>query len=83
MAGVPIDLNADVGEGLEAADEAILPLMTSADIGCGGHAGDLCTMCTAVALAIEHDVGIAPPGYPDREGCGRREPCAWLPWPPS
>jgi UPF0271 protein len=41
MAGVPMDLNADVGEGLDVADEALLPLITSANIGCGGHAGDL------------------------------------------
>ncbi len=74
MAGVPIDLNADVGEGLDAADEAILPLITSANIACGGHAGDLRTMRTTVELAVEHDVGIgAHPGYPDREGFGRRE----------
>ena len=56
MAGVPIDLRADVGAGLHAADEAILPLMPSADIGCGGHAGDGRTMRTPVPLAIEHDV---------------------------
>ena len=74
MASVPIDLNADVGEGLDDADAAILPLITSANIACGGHAGDLRTMRTTVALAIEHGVGIgAHPGYPDRDGFGRRE----------
>jgi UPF0271 protein len=73
MTSVPIDLNADVGEGLDAADAAILPLITSANIACGGHAGDLRTMRTTVALAIEHGLGIgAHPGYPDREGFGRR-----------
>mgnify|MGYP001811855815 FL=1 len=78
MAGVTtdrsIDLNADVGEGLDEADAAILPLITSANIACGGHAGDLRTMRATVALAVEHGVGIgAHPGYPDREGFGRRE----------
>jgi len=69
-----IDLNADVGEGLDAADAAILPLITSANIACGGHAGDLRTMRATVALALEFGVGIgAHPGYPDREGFGRRE----------
>jgi len=74
MTDVRIDLNADVGEGLDAVDEAILPLITSANIACGGHAGDSRTMRATVSLAIEHDVGIgAHPGYPDREGFGRRE----------
>ena len=78
MAGVTtqpsIDLNADVREGLDAADAAILPLITPANIACVGHAGDLRTMRTAVALALENEVGIgAHPGYPEREGCGCRE----------
>ena len=74
MAGVPIDLNADVGEGLDAADEAILPLITSANIACGGHAGDQPTMGRVVQLAIHHDVAIgAHPAYPDREGFGRHD----------
>jgi UPF0271 protein len=74
MADVSIDLNADVGEGLDAADAAILPFITSANIACGGHAGDEHTMRNTVRLALEHGVGIgAHPGYPDREGFGRRE----------
>lgn len=74
MAGVSIDLNADVGEGLDAADAAITPLITSANIACGGHAGDERTMRLTVALALQHGVGVgAHPGYPDREGFGRRE----------
>ena len=73
MADVSIDLNADVGEGLDAADAAIIPLISSANIACGGHAGDERTMRTTVALALRHGVGIgAHPGYPDREGFGRR-----------
>jgi UPF0271 protein len=71
---VRIDLSADVGEGLDAADVAILPWLTSANIACGAHAGDAATMARTVALAIEHDVTIgAHPGYPDREGFGRRD----------
>ena len=74
MADVRIDLNADVGEGLDAADAAIIPLLTSANIACGGHAGDERTMRATVALALEHGVAVgAHPGYPDREGFGRRE----------
>lgn len=68
-----IDLNADVGEGFEAADRAIMPLVSSANIACGGHAGDLSSMRTTVELAQRHRVRIgAHPGYPDRVGFGRR-----------
>jgi len=74
MMYVFIDLNADVGEGLEAADAAILPLISSANIACGGHAGDERSMARTVELALRHDVAIgAHPAYPDREGFGRRE----------
>lgn len=68
-----IDLNADVGEGLDEVDAALLPLLTSANIACGGHAGDEETMARVVELALRHGVAIgAHPGYPDREGFGRR-----------
>lgn len=73
-AWVWIDLNADVGEGFGAADQAVVPLVTSANIACGGHAGDIGTMRATVALARSHGVGIgAHPGYPDRDGFGRRD----------
>ena len=52
MAGVPIDLNADLGEGLEAADDATLPLITSANIGADGQAGDRRTIRTTVAAEL-------------------------------
>ncbi len=69
---MPIDPNAHVGEGLDAADAAILPLITSADFACGGHAGDLRTMRATVALAVEHGVAIsAHPGHAGREGSCR------------
>jgi UPF0271 protein len=68
-----IDLNADVGEGC-GQDGALMPLISSANIACGLHAGDAETMREAVALAIEHGVAIgAHPSFPDREHFGRQE----------
>src|SRR2546430_4204859 len=49
-----------------------MPLITSANIACGGHAGNENTMRTTVELAMRHGVAIgAHPGYPDRERFGR------------
>lgn len=68
-----IDLNCDLGEGA-GYDAELLPLVTSANLACGGHAGDETTMRQAVALAQAHGVAIgAHPGFPDRENFGRRE----------
>lgn len=68
-----LDLNADVGEGDSDADAALLPLVTSANIACGRHAGDPGTMRTTVALAVRHGVAVgAHPGYNDRANFGRR-----------
>lgn len=68
-----LDLNADVGEGDPKADEALLPLVTSANVACGLHAGDSHTMRATVALAIRESVAVgAHPGYDDRENFGRR-----------
>jgi len=65
-----IDLNADVGEG--PGEEPLYALITSANIACGGHAGNEDTMREAVRLALRHGVAIgAHPSYPDREGFGR------------
>lgn len=67
-----IDLNADVGEGV-GDDPALIPLITSANIACGAHAGDAQTMRETVALAVAHGVAVgAHPGYEDREHFGRR-----------
>ena len=67
-----IDLNADLGEGGKE-DATLLGLVTSANIACGGHAGDERTMRHAIELALEHGVAIgAHPGYEDREHFGRR-----------
>jgi 5-oxoprolinase (ATP-hydrolysing) subunit A len=66
-----IDLNADLGEGC-GDDEALLGIVTSANIASGGHAGDARTMETTVRAAIRHGVAIgAHPSYPDRAGFGR------------
>jgi 5-oxoprolinase (ATP-hydrolysing) subunit A len=72
-----IDLNADVGETADAAsletERALLGLVTTVHVACGGHAGDEATMAATVAAALEHSVRIgAHPSYPDGEGFGRR-----------
>jgi UPF0271 protein len=71
-----IDLNCDLGEtginGVSAADEAIMPWITSANIACGLHAGDPAGISATIRLALQNGTGIgAHPGYPDREGFGR------------
>ncbi len=73
-----IDLNSDLGEGYGpwrmGDDKAMLTLVTSANIACGGHAGDPETMFETLSLARDRGVVVgAHPGYPDREGFGRRE----------
>jgi len=66
-----VDLNSDLGEGA-GTDAAIMPLVTSANIACGGHAGNENTMRAAVELAITNHVAVgAHPGYPDRQRFGR------------
>jgi UPF0271 protein len=68
-----VDLNCDMGEGM-STDEAIYPFISSANIACGGHAGDADTMRRAVDAALRHSVAIgAHPSYPDRAGFGRTE----------
>lgn len=68
---ITIDLNADVGEGC-AADAALIPLVSSVSIACGGHAGDPATMQATLALAHQHGVACgAHPGFPDRASFGR------------
>jgi UPF0271 protein len=70
-----IDLNCDMGELEDAAHEAaLMACITSANIACGGHAGDAHTMERTARLALEHGIRIgAHPGYPDRENFGRLE----------
>jgi UPF0271 protein len=67
-----IDLNCDVGEGA-GMDERILPLVSSANVACGFHAGDPATIRGTVRLAKRFGVAVgAHPSYPDRLGFGRR-----------
>src|SRR6218665_1330379 len=74
-----IDLNSDMGEGFgpwrigDGIDEQIMPLISSANIATGFHAGDPGTMHRTVALAKVHGVGVgAHPGLRDLVGFGRR-----------
>ena len=72
-----LDLNADMGESFGAwvmgNDAELMPLVTSANIACGFHAGDPGTIAATVALAMEHGVAIgAHPSLPDLVGFGRR-----------
>ena len=67
-----IDLNADLGEG-DAYDNELLRIVSSCNVACGGHAGDEDSMTRTVRSAIANGVAVgAHPGYPDREGFGRR-----------
>jgi UPF0271 protein len=67
-----IDLNADLGEGCQF-DVALMGIVSSCNIACGGHAGDARSMSATVDLAIANELAIgAHPGYPDRSGFGRR-----------
>jgi len=73
-----IDLNCDVGEGYGAwtlgDDRAIMPLISSANIASGFHAGDPSTLRATVALAFDRGVAIgAHVSLPDLQGFGRRD----------
>jgi len=68
-----LDFNCDLGEGC-GTDAAIVPLISSASIACGAHAGDPATMRETAALCLAHGVAIgAHPSFEDREHFGRRE----------
>jgi len=73
-----IDLNCDLGESFGAwhmgEDEALLALISSANIACGFHAGDPTIMRRTVAMAVTHGVAMgAHVSLPDLQGFGRRE----------
>jgi UPF0271 protein len=73
-----IDLNCDMGEMPEAigdgTQEALMRSITSANVACGGHAGNEKTMRATIEQALRFKVAIgAHPGYPDRENFGRLE----------
>ena len=72
-----IDLNADLGEGYGpwrmGEDEALLALVSSANVACGFHAGDPLIMDRTVRQALARGVDVgAHVGFPDRQGFGRR-----------
>jgi 5-oxoprolinase (ATP-hydrolysing) subunit A len=72
-----IDLNADLGEGFGpwtmGQDAALLAVVSSANIACGGHAGDPDTMFATLVEAQRKGVSVgAHPGYADLPGFGRR-----------
>ena len=72
-----VDLNCDLGESFGAyrigMDEAVIPLITSANVACGFHAGDPAVMHRTVRLCKRYGTAVgAHPGYPDLVGFGRR-----------
>src|SRR5579872_1633521 len=72
-----VDLNADLGEGFGryecGDDEAMLWIITSANVACGAHAGDPEIMAATFRMAKERGVAVgAHPGFPDLWGFGRR-----------
>jgi UPF0271 protein len=73
-----IDLNADLGEGFGAyrmgEDEALMKIISSANVACGFHAGDPLIMDTTVRLALAGGIDLgAHVGFPDLLGFGRRQ----------
>ncbi|WP_299130933.1 5-oxoprolinase subunit PxpA [uncultured Winogradskyella sp.] len=71
MNTISLDINADVGEGLNNENE-LMPYVSSCNIACGGHAGNNGTMTEVVKLALKHKVKIgAHPSFPDKENFGR------------
>ncbi len=72
-----VNLNCDLGESFGAytigLDSEVIPLISSANIACGYHAGDPCVMRKTVELCKSNSVSIgAHPGFPDLMGFGRR-----------
>jgi UPF0271 protein len=74
-----VDLNSDMGEGFgpwtigDGVDSDIMPMISSANIATGFHAGDPSTMATTLRLAKQHNVSVgAHPGFRDLVGFGRR-----------
>jgi len=67
-----IDLNADLGEGV-TDDAGLLAVVSSANVACGYHAGDVATMTAVCEEAARRGVAVgAQVSYDDREGFGRR-----------
>ncbi len=73
---VTIDINCDLGEGNSLQDSdndaLLMPFLSSCNIACGGHAGNLDTIDQAIKNALQHQLKIgAHPGYPDQDSFGR------------
>jgi 5-oxoprolinase (ATP-hydrolysing) subunit A len=73
---ITIDINCDLGEGCTPADgdndALLMPYLSSCNIACGGHAGNLETIDYAINNALQHQLKIgAHPGYPDQDNFGR------------
>jgi len=67
-----IDINCDLGEGV-GKDILIMPLISSCNIACGGHAGTIKSMHDTLLLAKKYDVKIgAHPSFPDKDNFGRK-----------
>jgi len=67
-----IDINCDVGEGVEN-EHLLMPFISSCNIACGGHFGDANSIDETIKLAIENNVKIgAHPSFPDKENFGRK-----------
>src|SRR5271167_1702277 len=78
MSELVIDINADLGESEESlangTDFELMRYITSANVACGGHAGDEHTMRQTLEAARKLNVAVgAHPGYPDRANFGRIE----------
>lgn len=70
-----VDLNCDMGEGM-SNDSALMKYISTANIACGGHAGDDDSIRRTIEMALENGVAIgAHPSYNDKENFGRIE---WL-----
>lgn len=72
MGSKTIDINVDVGEGIDN-ELLLMPYIASCNIACGGHAGTFETMQSVIKLAKKHGVKIgAHPSFPDKENFGRQ-----------
>tara|TARA_B100000768_G_scaffold2427_1_gene3132 strand:- start:1333 stop:2067 length:735 start_codon:yes stop_codon:yes gene_type:complete len=72
MKKIKLDINADVGEGIENENK-LFPFISSCNIACGGHTGNYKTMLSTVGLAKQYNVKIgAHPSFEDRENFGRK-----------
>jgi len=72
-----IDINCDLGEWSHpepSPDDALFPLISSANVACGFHAGDAAVMAETAARCARDGIAVgAHPSYRDREGFGRRD----------